>query len=195
MGLGRASTTVGLVALLTAAMAGTAGAAPPVRESFTDEFRFVEEDFCDEAGLTVLVEGTVTGRLQITRHGREGLAYFAEHILVETSYSTVDEEGDVIEADAVTEVIRTLSKDLHVVSGPADTLVIEILATGNATVYGSDGKAVGRNPGQIRISLVVDDNGTPEDPDDDVILDETVTKESTGRSDDFCEVAVPELLG
>ena len=49
------------------------------------------------------------------------------------------------------------------------------------------------DPGQIRIEFVVDHNGTPTDPSDDILLSETLVKGSTGRSDDFCEVVVPAL--
>jgi hypothetical protein len=73
------------------------------------------------------------------------------------------------------------------------TLTILALATGNDVFYGPDGKAIGRNPGQIRFEILVDHGGTPTDPSDDVELDFRLVRESTGRSDDFCEVAVPAL--
>ena len=60
-------------------------------------------------------------------------------------------------------------------------------------LYGPDGKAIARNPGQTRFELVFDDGGTPADPLDDVELDFRVVKESTGRSDDFCTAAVAAL--
>ncbi|WP_336033640.1 hypothetical protein [Geodermatophilus sp. FMUSA9-8] len=187
MSLARGATAAGLVALFSAAMTGGALAEPPVRESIDDAFTDVVTDFCGEPGLTVDVEGTVTGRLQITRHGRDGLAYFAEHLVVELTLSTPD--------GAVTEVDRVLNKDLHVVATDGNTLTIETLSTGNATLYGPDGKAIARNPGQVRFVFVVDDNGTPADPDDDTEISQVQTKGSTGRSDDFCDAAVPVLQG
>ena len=61
-------------------------------------------------------------------------------------------------------------------------------------VYGEDGKAIARNPGQIRFEVLVDHAGTPADPSDDVFLaDLGLVKGSTGRSDDFCAAAVPAL--
>ena len=68
-----------------------------------------------------------------------------------------------------------------------------ILSTGNATISGEDGKAIGRNPGQVRFLLVVDHGGTPADPSDDTAISFEQVKGSTGRSDDFCEVVVPAL--
>ena len=61
-------------------------------------------------------------------------------------------------------------------------------------LYGENGKAIARNPGQIRLEILVDHGGTPNDPSDDEFLaDLGVVKGSTGRSDDFCEAAVPAL--
>ena len=60
-------------------------------------------------------------------------------------------------------------------------------------LYGEDGKAIARNPGQVRYELLVDHGGTPNDPSDDVELGSTDVKESTGRSDDFCEAMVAAL--
>lgn len=63
-------------------------------------------------------------------------------------------------------------------------------------LYGEDGKVIGRNPGQTRVEILVDHGGTPTDPRDDEFLEFLgVVKESTGRNDDFCELAVPMLLG
>jgi hypothetical protein len=60
-------------------------------------------------------------------------------------------------------------------------------------LYDEDGKAIARNPGQIRIELIIDHGGTPTDPVDDAVLSEEVVRGSTGRSDDFCEAAVAVL--
>jgi hypothetical protein len=64
---------------------------------------------------------------------------------------------------------------------------------GNAVVYGEDGKAIARNPGQIRPELIIDHGGTPNDPSDDQVLSEELVKGSTGRTDDFCGAVVPAL--
>jgi hypothetical protein len=46
---------------------------------------------------------------------------------------------------------------------------------------------------RVTIELLIDHGGTPNDPSDDVVLSEELVKGSTGRSDDFCEAAVPAL--
>jgi hypothetical protein len=59
--------------------------------------------------------------------------------------------------------------------------------------HGPDGKALARNPGQVRFELLVDHGGTPTDPSDDEFLG--LVKGSTGRTDDFCAAVVPVLEG
>jgi hypothetical protein len=99
-------------------------------------------------------------------------------------------------ANTVTSVERAIRKDLRVTDNGDGTLTILELSTGFATLYGPDGKAIGRNPGQVRFEFVVDHAGTPTDPSDDVFVeDHGLVKGSTGRSDDFCEAVVPVLVG
>lgn len=173
---------------VTAAVMLAAGAAaqPPFKESFHDEGTFVEEDFCG-AGLTVDGTFVVDGSVLAVTHGPDGLAYFLEHISATTTFTnrangkTVTIEGSGI------------GKDLQVTDNGDGTLTILNLRTGNDVYYGPDGDVIGRNPGQIRLEILVDHSGTPTDPFDDVFLAEELVKGSTGRSDDFCEAAVPAL--
>ena len=57
-----------------------------------------------------------------------------------------------------------------------------------------DGKAIARDSGQVRVELLVDDGGTPNDPFDDEVLEESLVK-VTGRTDDSCAAVVPVLVG
>ena len=51
------------------------------------------------------------------------------------------------------------------------------------------------SPVAARVEVLIDDGGTPTDPFDDEFLEFLgVVKESTGRSDDFCDAAVPLLM-
>jgi hypothetical protein len=167
-------------------LVAAAGAGPPFRETIHDEFEFVEENFCD-AGLTVEIAGVVDVRVQAAPRRRDRLVYFLHHV-TETDVFTNLENGK-----SVRSVSRAIDKDLRVTNNGDGTLTVLILATGNAVVYGENGKAIARNPGQIRIELLVDHGGTPKDPSDDVVLSEELVKGSTGRSDDFCEAVVPAL--
>ena len=87
-----------------------------------------------------------------------------------------------------------IDKDLRVTDNGDGTLTILILSTGNAVLYGENGKVIARNSGQVRFEILIDHGGTPTDPSDDEFLEFLgVVKDSTGRSDDFCEAAVPIL--
>lgn len=179
---------VALVGVTSIALAGPAGAQPLDRGTFHDEFTDVVEDFCDVPGLTVQFDGVVDGRFLLNRRGPDGLAYYMESIHFASTVTNVDS------GSTVTGVERSLFKDLKVTDNGDGTLTILVLGTGNATIYGEDGKAIARNPGQVRFEVLIDHAGTPDDPsDDEFIADLGLVKGSTGRNDDFCEAAVPAL--
>jgi hypothetical protein len=169
-----------------ATLAAAAGAGPVFRETIHDEFEFVDPDFCG-AGLTVEVAVVLDIRVHAVPHGRDRLVYFLQHG-TETDVLTNLENGRSLRSFA-----RVIEKDLRVTDNGDGTLTVLILATGNAVLYGENGKAIARNPGQIRVELLIDHGGTPNDPSDDVVLAEELVKSSTGRSDDFCEAAVTAL--
>jgi len=184
----RLSTILALAATAAVMLAAAASAGPGqvFRETIHDEFEFVDDDFCD-AGLTVEVAVVLDIRVQAVAHGSDGLVYFLQHG-TETDVLTNLENGRSLTAFSL-----VIEKDLRVTDNGDGTLTVLILATGNGVLYGEDGKAIARNPGQIRIELLVDHGGTPNDPSDDVVLSEELVKGSTGRSDDFCEAAVAAL--
>jgi hypothetical protein len=126
-------------------------------------------------------------RVHVIPHGPDGLAYFLQH------GTRTDVFTNLANDKSVPAVAKVIEKDLRVTDNGDGTLTILILATGNAMLYGQDGKAIARDPGQIRLELVVDHGGTPTDPSDDEELDFLIVRDSTGRSDDFCEAAVPAL--
>lgn len=101
--------------------------------------------------MTVEVSGTVTGTTEVrTRGGEE---YYVDHY-------------DVVETHTANGVTATytessIAKDLKV-TDPGDTLEIIVLATGNAVLYGPDGTAVARNPGQFRYRLLIDEKAGKE---------------------------------
>jgi hypothetical protein len=179
--------TLTLAATAAVMLAAVAGAGPPIRETIHVEEEFVEENFCGTPGLTV--NFTLVADIAITAapRGRDGLVYFAQHV---TRRDVVTNLGN---GRSVSAFFRFLEKDLRVTDNRDGTLTILVFATGNAVMYGPNGKAIARDPGQFRFEVIVDHGGTPNDPADDVLLDFRVVKDSTGRSDDFCAVAVSAL--
>lgn len=177
-----------LAAVVSMALA-TVAWAQPIREEEVFQETEIFEDFCDVAGLTVQFDSTVELRVMQNTHGPDGLVYFQEHARINSVFT------NLANGNAVTEVLTGMSRDLRVTDNDDGTLTILVLATGNVVVYGPDGKAIARNPGQIRFEIVVDHGGTPTDPSDDEFLDFRLVKESTGRTDDFCAAVVPVLTG
>lgn len=175
-----------LLVLFGLSAAVAAAAEPLVKERFHDEGTFVDEDFCG-AGLTVDGTFVADGRILVVPHGPDGLQYFLEHVKVTVTYT------NRANSKTVTLDVTRLNKDLRVTDNGDGTLTILALATGNDVYYGPDGNVIGRNPGQVRVEILVDHGGTPTDPSDDEFLAEELVKGSTGRSDDFCEAAVPAL--
>ena len=173
--------------LALAALAATADARQVFRETIHDERNIVLEDYCGVPGLTVELESTLDLRVQVVTHGRAGLAYYLQHGSVREVLT------NPATGTSLTSVARVTEKDLRVTDNGDGTLTILDLSTGNAVLYGADGKAIARNPGQTRFELLIDDGGTPADPTDDEVIGQEVVKESTGRSDDFCEAAIPAL--
>jgi hypothetical protein len=178
-----------VVAAALVLAAATSAAGKLFSEAIDQTDGFVEEDFCGVAGLTVEFATHTVGRVQAVPHGRDGLVYFGFNLKV-NEVVTNPANGNF-----VTSVATIRDKDQKVTDNGDGTLSVIVLATGNAVLYDAGGKAIARNPGQIRYELLVDHGGTPSDPSDDGEAEFVgIVKESTGRSDDFC-VAVPYLLG
>ncbi len=183
---------LGVILALGATAAVTLGAAASAgqvfRETVHDEGTFVLEDFCDQPGMTVDVAFALDLRVHVVPHRRDRLDYFLQHG-IRTEVLTNPANGK-----SLTSVAKVIEKDMRVTDNDDGTLTILILATGTAVLYGENGKAIARDPGQIRFKILVDHGGTPTDPSDDEFLEFLgIVKDSTGRSDDFCEAAVPLL--
>jgi hypothetical protein len=190
----RSSRRLGLTAMLAAVtaaasvtLAGTASADPPLNETFHDEFTDTITDYCGVPGLTVQSDVVVEGRVLIHSGGP---VHFMDHQAI----TFVD--TNVANGNAITGNVHTVRRAMDATDNGDGTLTVLFLATGNDTTYGPDGKAIARNPGQVRYELLIDHNGTPLDPSDDEILAFLgFVKDSTGRTDDFCAAAVPALTG
>ena len=149
----RSRTVVALLGatLITTFAGGPASARPVDSGTFHDEFAGVITDFC-EPGLTVDFTAVVDGRFRVNTHGPSGIAFVAEHVNVRQVFTNPETGLSVRTTE------RTLNKDLRI-SRNGNLLTIVVLATGNSTVYGPDGRAIARNPGQVRFRVVVDDGG------------------------------------
>jgi len=186
----RLSTVPALVATAAIALAATASAGGQLfREPIDENEIRIEEDFCGVDGLTVEFAINRVGSVQAVPHGRDGLVYFGFNLKVTEVVTNLANDN------FVTSTATIRDKDLRVTDNGDGTLTVLVLATGNATLYGPDGKAIARNPGQVRYEVLIDHGGTPSDPSDDEFLEFLGdVKGSTGRTDDYCAAALPFLL-
>ena len=182
------SAILALGATAAVALAATASAGQIFNETFHEEEAEIINNFCGVPGVTVEFAIVRDGRAHAVPHGRDRLPYFGAHIK-QTEVVT-----NLANGNSVTSFVSFTDKDLRVTDNGDGTLTLLILTTGNAVLYGEDGKVIARNPGQERFEILIDHGGTPTDPSDDEFLEFLGTvKDSTGRSDDFCEAAVPIL--
>ena len=171
----------------TALITSPAVARPVDRGSFTESFTEEIEDFCGVEGLTIDVARTAKIKFMVNSRKPGTAPYFQQVVSAEAVYSNAD-------GDFVSEKLMIAEKDLEVTDNGDGTLTILFLATGNATTYNADGTAIARNPGQVRYEILIDHGQSITDPSDDVFLRFLgLVKESTGRSDDFCEAVLPIL--
>jgi hypothetical protein len=172
-----------ILAMATSAaamLASTATAGKVIKGTIHEERSDIAlEDFCGVGGLTVSLDFVMDTRVHIVPKGRDQLEYFLQH----------GTRTDVLSANghSLTSFARVTEKDLRVTDNGDGTVTVLILATGNAVLYDESGKAIARNPGQVRLRIDFDENGN------EVPGSRQVVRESTGRSDDFCDAAVPAL--
>jgi hypothetical protein len=179
--------TTGACLLLGVTLASPAASAVVDAGTETEPIDFVATDFCDVEGLTVRAVGALDIRWRAVPHGPDGNVYYVANGTRTLRYT------NVVTGAFVDEVVRTLERDQSIVV-EQETLLIEVLATGVAKVRDESGKLLGMDPGQVRFLLRVPHSGTPTDPSDDGEAEFVgTTRESTGRSDPFCEAVVPTL--
>ena len=144
------------------ALAATAsGGGQLFREPIDETEIRVEEDFCGVDGLTVRFDIHRVGSVHAVPHGPDGLVYFGFNLKVTEVVTNLANDNFVTSSATIRD------KDQRVTDNGDGTLTVLVLATGNAVLYGPDGKAIARNPGQIRYELLIDHGGTPSDPSDD----------------------------
>jgi hypothetical protein len=185
----RLSLTGLVMLMILVGVTGTASAAPSPTSAnasagvvYIDRFHDQGADeivnFCG-SGLMVQHTFSLDMFVHVVPHGPDQLDYFLAHGVWTDTYTSAEK--------TVTAVANVMEKDQIITDNGDGTFTIVILATGNATAYGPDGKAIARDPGQVRFVVYIDADGN--------LTFGDVIKGSTGRSDDFCDAAVAALTG
>ena len=186
--IARLSLTGLMVLMFLVVIEGTVSAAPSSTgvkagsgQAFTfkfhDEGADVVYNFCGASGLTVQHTYSLDMFVHIVPRGADQLEYYLQHGVWTDTYTS---NGKTVKA-----IANVTEKDQFITDNGDGTLTIVILSTGNATAYDSDGKAIARDPGQLRFVVYIDADGN--------LTFGDVVKDSTGRNDDFYSAAVPAL--
>ncbi len=174
-----AGIALGLPALPAAAAAGPDTSGRFLVEAENIDETFTEEDFCGVEGLTVEIHDVVRFRGFFTFRGADSIPYFTgvSHFtttVTEPDGTTVTYSGGDVNKDQRIEV-------------DGDLLTITGLGAGGFRVVGPEGTL--RGPGMVFYQVVIDSNGTLQDPtDDEFVADLGLLRESTGLNEtvDFC---------
>jgi len=174
-----AMTAAAAVSGLALVAAGTASAAPVHWQRSVFPYG-PEPSFC--GGLTQ--QGVDTGKFRMVP--RAGIGHHeAEGNYVET-WTNLD-TGDFV-------TVKGSYKEhtLHATIDPDGIVTALSSGPGAVTVYDSDGHKLAHRAGLTRAVYVVDQMGTPADPDDDVVLSRTPVKQ-TGQSFPFCDPIIAAI--
>ncbi len=149
-----------VLASIVAVPAAPAAAATIERWEWADQGSF---DFCD--GVTVEWQGQGKDSLTYGARGANKLVYFKFQTNGSATFT------NPATGLSMTNSWNYIDKDLKVVDNGDGTLTMTALATGNSQLRGPNGELLRRDPGQIRYQILIDQNGTPEDPTDDEFLE------------------------
>jgi hypothetical protein len=178
--------------LLLGLAALPAAAAPPENrgsfgvEIIDEDDVSVEEGFCDLDGLTVEVHFVERGRGHFTYRGRDRIPYFTGTFHGSVTFTELS--GD--RAGTVSSIVwNTTNKDQRIVDNGDGTITVTARGAGGWKFIGP--AATLRNPGMLLYQVLIDTNGTLQDPSDDEFLEDLgPLRDSTGlneQGEDFCE--------
>ena len=184
-----------LIALTSAAgalllMAPATSAAPLFHERFHDDSSEVFDNFCgpdENSGLDGVIHTfDVHGVSKAGGRGDDQLLYFLDSVHGTESFT------NPLTGKSYNHEFNGVIKDYQVTDNGDGTLTIVNGGAGIDKWWSDDGSLYLKDAGTTRFAVLIDTNGTPTDPEDDVFLkDLGIVKPSTGQSDtvgrDFCE--------
>ena len=171
---------LGAIPFLVLGLATPVRSAPPERIAIDE----VEEFDFPLCGIDTHVRLVEQGTLTVRSRGPAGILYFAER-LERDAYNTNVETGLTVHISQ-----RIRPRDQRIVDNGDGTLTIHWQATLTQTDLAPDGSVAFRTAGRQTGLIVVDDGGTPSDPDDDEVISEEYSDlyGHDGREGtDFCE--------
>lgn len=185
----RLAAAAGAGALLVAAPA-TAGAAVPDIEHFVGTFGGIEQEDgnCLEVPFPIQYEFWFNNivRVNTVAGGLQKFSVKFQNLGTITNLDT---------GESLTVTLAGRDGDQRVVDNGDGTLTVYIGIVGTEVVRGPDGAVSGVDAGRTEVVLLVDDNGTPTDWDDDTVLSEVVSGQSgIDTLPDYCAY-IADVLG
>jgi hypothetical protein len=157
--------------------------AEPVEQArhFHEQDSFVQEEFCGDLSVRIDVDQAVS--FLANAKGPDGFVYARENI-----HGTVM-IINMATGKAFTNDFTFVRKDLKITDNGDGTLTITTVVEGRFKTYAPDGSVLYRDTGQEKTVDLIDLAGTPADPDDDVVLDSELVKDTGwifAEGHDFC---------
>jgi hypothetical protein len=157
------------------------------RDHFTFKDSHIEQvehgaDFCPDVPFLVLWEGRGTITEMAVTRGDDDLEYFRFHVSDENRYTNTETGASFRDVNSFS------SKDQKLAFDEDGNLVIDGMDRFSSKLFDQNGRLVAVASGLVAFHLVIDLNDL-EDPDDDVVLEETITKDHGPRGfdgHDFC---------
>ena len=178
------SALVAALAITATTLVGPSATARPIDKGHFHDVFTNDAYSCD--GTPAQDSGDVSGNFVFNQRGSSPFPYYRESVhgtVVTTNLKT---------GGTFTNVFTANSKDQIITDNGDGTITIITFASGGSRFYDTNGKFVLKDPGEVRTAIDIDYNGTPGDPDDDTVVDDSfrIVRASTGHSDfskrDFC---------
>ncbi len=172
----------GVVAVLATSLGAAPATAAPLDKG---RFHDVLDETFDCNGTRTHQGGDVFGSFTYVKRGR-GLAYYRESVRGTVVFTNVATGG------TYSNNFTANSRDLKITDNGDGTLTILSQGSGMSRWFDKNGTFVLSDSGMFRFSVVINLNGTPDNPDDDFEVDGSfvLITPRTGRADtadrDFC---------
>lgn len=141
------------------------------------------EGFCPNVTFPVLFTGEGHAFFQI-RALSDGLLHFSSNFEAHETYT------NTVNGESLRFQHSFRSQDVRVTDNGDGTLTIVFHFVGGSLVFGPDGQLLFRDKGNFTETVLIDHNGTPDLPDDDIFitqLDESFHGIAESADRDFCE--------
>jgi len=182
--MGRSALLVTVLAIGGTVLVGAPANAQPIDKGHFHDNSVGDPYDCE--GTPAQDSFDVSGNFPFNQRGSSDFPYYRESVHGTAVTTNLNTGG------TYTNVFTANTTDHTITDNGDGTITITDFASGTSRFYDTNGNFVLKDNGEIRFAFDVDYNGTPGNPDDDVLIDNSfrIVRSSTGNSDlsdrDFC---------